>query len=99
MAVQEETRYGEVPGTQKTPGKSSNTKAPLPPSAAVWLQGGHSSMLDETRRAQCQTPWLGCALTLSHVFQPTYLALFMKWYASFQWARRSVVSSSYTRIL
>lgn len=30
----------------------------------------------------------------SLVSLPTYFALFIKWYASFQWARRSVVSSS-----
>lgn len=56
MPVQEETRYGEVPWTQKTSGKSSNAKALLPPSVVVWLQGGSGSTLDETRRAWCQTP-------------------------------------------
>lgn len=30
----------------------------------------------------------------AQLLPPTYFALFIKWYASFQWARRSVVSSS-----
>ena len=62
----------------------SNAKALLPPSAVEWLRGGPSSTQDETRRARRQTPWPGCALVLRRVSQPTYLALFMKWYASFQ---------------
>lgn len=63
MSAQEERRYGEVPGTQKTPGNGSSATAPLPPSVVVGLQGGPRSVLDETRRARCQTPRLGRALS------------------------------------
>ena len=42
-------------------------------------------------------PWLPVSFfptLVSLASPPTYFALFIKWYASFQWARRSVVSSS-----